>query len=204
MRVRPNQRIGINHPILFPHSLCEIFQIHLMANPCPRRYNAEILKCPLPPFQKFITLAIPLKLPLHIRLKGLRRAKFIHHHRMVNHQINRHNRINLLRIATKALHGFPHRCQIHNRRHARKILHQHAGRAVSNLMTGTLFLLPIRQRLHILSRHRTSIFKPKQILQKYFQRIRKARNVTNFICRFAKVKVSIILTLNAQCRLSTQ
>ena len=200
MRVRPNQRIRINHPILFPHSLRDIFQIHLMANPRPRRHNAKILKRPLPPFQKLVTLAIALELPLHIRLKRLRRPKFIHHHRMVNHQINRHNRINLLRIAPKALHRLPHRRQIHHGRHTRKILHQHTGRAIRNLMARTLFLLPIRQRLNILSRHRTPIFKPQQILQKHLQSVRKPRNIPNLIRCFTEVKVSIILPLNAKCR----
>ena len=104
--IRTHQRVGISHGftlVLFiligPDRLGQIFQIDLVTDTRSGRYDAEIAERPLPPFQKLVTLSVTLELLFHIRLKGSWGTKFIHHHRVVNHKVNGHQRVNFLRIA---------------------------------------------------------------------------------------------------------
>jgi len=64
-----------------------------MTNPGSRWNNAEIIKGRLPPLKERITLHITLILAIHIHLKSTRIAKLIDHHRVVDHKINRIERI---------------------------------------------------------------------------------------------------------------
>jgi hypothetical protein len=56
-------------------------------------------------------------------------AEEVHDHGVVDDEIDRHQRVDLLGIAAELLHRVAHRGEIDHRRHAGEILHQHARRA---------------------------------------------------------------------------
>ncbi len=72
-------RIGNGHAVFFlgPYGLCQIFEVHLMADACARRNNAEVLERLLPPLEEAVTFAIALIFEVHIGLESLRITKFI-------------------------------------------------------------------------------------------------------------------------------
>ena len=136
MRVGANECIGIGNfdrlclatailDFLFarPDGLRKIFQIYLMADARIGWHDREVFKRLLAPFQEAITLAIALIFEIDILFESLCGAEFVHNHRMVDDEINRNKRINLLRVAAQIFHGIAHGGQINHCRNARKILH---------------------------------------------------------------------------------
>ena len=55
---------------------------------------------------------------------------------MVDDEVDRHQRIDLFRIAAERPHGIAHRGEIDHRRHAGEILHQDARRPEGDLAIG--------------------------------------------------------------------
>ena len=144
MAVGADQGIGIGDGLAAvgggPGHLRQIFDVDLMANAGAGRHHAEIVKGALAPAQKGIAFAVALELQLDVLGQRIRRARMIHHHRMIDHQIDGGERINLFRIAAHGDHGGAHGGQVDHRRHAGEILHQHPGRAIGDFLVGALIL----------------------------------------------------------------
>ena len=88
----------------------------------PRRDELESFKRLLSPLEKLITLAVPFELHIQVKFQRSCRTEKIHLHRMVDHQIDRHQWLDNFRIATEPFDCTPHCGKIDNQRHARKIL----------------------------------------------------------------------------------
>jgi hypothetical protein len=78
-----------------PNGLGEVFEIYLMTNPRPRRHHFEIVEGGSAPFEESVTLGIALIFDFNIAIEGRRTARLIGHHRMVDHEVDRHLRVNL-------------------------------------------------------------------------------------------------------------
>ena len=107
-----------------------------MADAGAGRHDAEIAERLLAPFQEVVALAVALVFELDIAGEGHRRAELVDDDRMVDDEVDRHQRIDLLRIAAERGHGVAHRRQVDDRRNAGEVLHQHAGRAIGDLDAG--------------------------------------------------------------------
>ena len=110
MRIGADERIGIGdlhgrrlaaRGFLLgrPDRLGEIFEIDLVANPGARWHDPEIVERVLTPFQESIALAIAAIFEFDIGLEGLAAAECIHDDGMIDDEIDRDERIDLLRIA---------------------------------------------------------------------------------------------------------
>jgi hypothetical protein len=55
---------------------------------------------------------------------------------VVDDEVDRDERVDLLRVAAEVRHGVAHRGEIDDRRHAGEVLHQHARRAIGDLFLG--------------------------------------------------------------------
>ena len=119
-----------------------------MDNAGHRRNNAEVREYFLPPFEELIALMVALELHLGIALEGIRIGKEIHLHRVVNHQVNRHKRIDRFGIAAQAGNGSAHGSQVNHRRDAGKILHDHTRRQKRDAGTNASWF-PTGNMLHI-------------------------------------------------------
>ena len=132
VRIGAHERIGIHHDtVVFrtrPHRFGQILQVHLVNDTSGRRNHREIFKGFLSPAQELVALVVALELDLHVLAEREFGTEQIHLHRVIDHKIHRHGRIDFLRIATHLGHGMTKRGQIHHRRNAREILQHHAGR----------------------------------------------------------------------------
>ncbi len=145
-----------------------------MADAGARRHHAEIVKGPLPPFQEGVALAIPAIFHLDVFLERPRRGKIIHHHRVVDHKVNRRQRIDLGGVLSQILHCVAHRCQIDNGGNPGEILHQHAGRAESDFhLVLPAVLEPVGNALDVGLGDAAPILVAQQVFQQHFQRIGK-------------------------------
>ena len=78
-----------------------------------------------------------------------RRTGEIDLHGVIDHQIDRHERLDDFRIATEPFHRAAHRREIDHQRHAGEILQNNARDDEWNFFVRRRFRVPVRQRLDI-------------------------------------------------------
>ena len=151
-----------------------------MADAGARRHDAEIVEGLLAPFQEGVALEVALVFPVHVHLEGARIAELVDHHAVVDHQIHRIERIDLLRITAEGLDAVAHRREIHHGRNAGKVLHQHPRRAVGDLARVLPTLLcPVGKRLDVVHGHREAcILETQHVLENDLQRGRQLREIS--------------------------
>ena len=171
-----------------------------MADAGARRHDAEIIERALAPAQEGVALLIALELDLHILAEGLRIAEIVDHHRVIDDEIDRRERIDLLRIAAELHHRFAHRGEIDHRRHAGQILHQHARRQEGDLALRGLVLQPLREGLDVVDRDRAAVLEPHQILQQHLHREGQARDIAEpgRLCRRFEAEIIVILAADGE------
>ena len=187
-----------------PHHLRQVFQIHLVADTRARRHNAEIIEGFLAPAEEFVTLPIPLKLNIHILLERGCGAGDIHHHRMVNHEVHRHQRVHLARVSTQAKQGIAHGGKVHHGGDAGEILEQDARRAEGHFLVGTAILHPFGDLLRVIHRIGTAIFEAQHIFQQHLEAIGQAGKVADALRCLGQAEIMIGLAVNTERATSLQ
>ena len=109
--------------------------------------------------------------------EGALAAEIVDHHRVVDDEIDRRQRIDLLRVAAELLHRVAHGGEVDDRGHAGEVLHQHARRAIGDLAVGAAVLQPGGDRLDVVDRDGAAVLVAQQVLQQHLQRDRQARDV---------------------------
>jgi len=88
----------------------------------------------LPPAHELVTLTVALELDLRVDAQRIWRAKGVHLHRVVNHQVNGDCRVDARRVAAHALHRRAQRSQVNQGWHAGEVLQNYARRLEGNLL----------------------------------------------------------------------
>ena len=135
------------------NALREIFEIHLVHDADAGRHQTESLECLLPPFQKFVALAIPFELHLHVQTKRFRRPGEIDLHGVIDDEIDGHERLDDFRVAAQALHRAAHGREIHHERDAGEILQNNARDHEWNFFVRRRLRVPVRERFDIFAPH---------------------------------------------------
>ena len=147
-----------------------------MADAGAGRHDAEILERALRPFEKPVALLVLLVLFLDILFERGVGAEIIDHHRMIDDEVDRHQRIDLLRIAAEHLHGVAHGGEIDDSGDAGEILHQHARRPEREFAVRGFGLEPLRHGLDVLFGHRPAVLIAQQIFKQHLERKWQPRN----------------------------
>ena len=149
-----------------------------MANAGARRHDAEIVKGALAPFQELVAFHVAFIFAVHVHLKGARIAEFVDHHRVVDHQIDRVQRVDLFGVAAQRHDPVAHRGQVDHSRNTGEILHQHAGRAIGDFARVLAALgAPFGKRLDVVDADGLAIFKAQHVFQHHLQRGGQAREI---------------------------
>ena len=114
-------RSSLGHPAQ-ENALGEEFEIHLMHDADVWRHDAEIVEGLLAPAEEFITFTVAFEFQLDVEIERIGRAEAVDLHGMIDHQIDRNQRIDLFRIAAQALHGAAHGGQIDDAGHSSEVL----------------------------------------------------------------------------------
>ena len=183
MAVGADQRVGIGDfgarlVRVGPDRLREVFKVHLVADAGARRHDAEVVEGALTPFQELVTLHVPLIFAVHVHLEGARVAELVDHHRVVDHQIDRVQRVDLLRVAAKRLDAVAHGGEVDNGGNAGEVLHQHARRAIGDFARVLAALgAPLREGLDVVDGDGLAVLEPQHVLEHHFQRGGEAREI---------------------------
>mmetsp|Transcript_6441 Transcript_6441/g.18254 ORF Transcript_6441/g.18254 Transcript_6441/m.18254 type:complete len:460 (-) Transcript_6441:349-1728(-) len=121
--VGANHRVRVEEAVLVEHRASQELKVHLVHDARPGGHDAESLKGLRAPLEEAEALVVTFHLDLLVALyrSGVP-AGHVHLHRMVNHQIHRNQRVDLLRFVSQGAHRLPHSRQVHHGRHARKVL----------------------------------------------------------------------------------
>ena len=109
------------------HHLGEVLEVDLVDDAHPRRDDPEALERLLRPAEQRVALAVALVLARDVALVRLAIAEGVHLHRVVDHQVDRHQRIDAHRVAAGPCDRGPHRREVDDRRDAGEVLEEHPG-----------------------------------------------------------------------------
>ena len=104
--------------------------------PVPGGTTRKLSNASWPQRRKRVALAVALELDIDVLLQRVGTGEDVDLHRVVDHQIDRHQRVHLLRIAAQARDAVAHRGEIDDRGHAGEILHQDAGGLERHFLVG--------------------------------------------------------------------
>ncbi|MNZ91721.1 hypothetical protein D3C78_1107150 [compost metagenome] len=164
--------IGATVFVLGPHRAPQVFQVHLVADTGAGGDHAEVVEGTLPPAQEGITLAVALHLDVDVLFKGAATGELVDHHRVVDHQVNRRQWIDPLRVATGPGHGGAHGGQVDHGRDASEVLHQDPCGAVLDFPVAAAFLEPVGEGLEVGTGDGLVVLPAQQVFQQDFERHR--------------------------------
>jgi len=195
VRVGADQRVGegIGAAIVVagPYRAPEVFQVDLVADASARRYHAEVVECTLAPAQEGITFAVALHFDVDVLGEGLWRGVAVDHHRVVDHQVHRRQRVDPLRITAGLGHGGAHGGQVDDCWHTREVLHQHPRRAVLDFAVGATFLQPAGEGAQVIGADGLAVFPAQQVFQQYLERHGQALQVAQLPAGFGEAVVVV-------------
>ena len=178
VRVGPDQRVGERLAVARLHHARQVLQVHLVADPGVGRNHLEVVERRLAPAQERVALLVALELELGVALEREPLGEHVHLDRVVDHELHRHQRIDLGGVPAEVLHRVAHRGQVDDRGHTREVLHQHARRPVGDLVGGLVLRRPLRHGLHALV-----LAVAQQVLEQHLQRVRQAGHVVLLLKR---------------------
>ena len=192
-------RIGENLAVILrgPDALAEIFQIYLMADAGAGGHDTEIVECLLAPAQEGVALAVALELDVDVGGERLGGAEGIDHDGVINDEVDRDQRVDLLRLATEAKNTVPHRGEVDHAGHAGEILHQDSGRLERHLGGGAGAGQPAGDRLRIGDAIGFAVLEPQHVFEQNLQAHRQAGHVANRALGGRDGEIFVILPLDA-------
>ena len=144
--------------------------------PVPGGTTEKFENALLAPFQELVAFLVLLVFLDDVLAERLVVTEEVHDHAVVDHEIDRHQRIDFLGIAAERLHRIAHRREIDHRRHAGEILHQHPRRAERDFMLELALLQPLRDRKDVLLLDGAAVLVAQQVFQQHFHGIGKLGN----------------------------
>ena len=126
MGIGPHQRVGVGQEatvhLAGVYQWREVLQVDLVHDARARWYHTHVVKGALAPFQEAVALLIALELPLHVVFEGAQQPVGVNLHRMVDHEVGRHQRIDGRGIFTKLRSPVAHGRQVDQCRDPREVL----------------------------------------------------------------------------------
>ena len=147
----------------------QVLDVDLVHDAGARRDDLEVAERALAPAQELVALAVALVLDLDVALEGLRRAEDVGDHGVVDDQLGRGERVDLLRVAAEVGHGLAHRGEVDDARDAGEVLHDHAGRGELDLLVGLGRRVPVRDRPDVVGGDVRAVLGAQQVLQEDLQ-----------------------------------
>ncbi len=149
MRVGADERVRIENVAVAEHAFGEILEIHLVHDADAGRDESESLESLLAPFEEFVALAVALEFHVHVQFQRDGGAGEVDLHRVIDDEINRHERLDDFRIAADARDRAAHRCEIDDERDAGEILQDDPCDHERDFLVSRLFGVPIRERFDV-------------------------------------------------------
>jgi hypothetical protein len=154
MRVGADERIGIRQrhtgDRLREHHAGQMFDVDLMHDAGVRRNDLEVVECMLTPTKEGIPLPVARELELGIQRECILPTKVVDLHRVIDHELDRLQRVDAIRVPLQLDDRIPHGGQIDDARHAGEILQEDARRHERNLFLDVRGGVPLGERTDVI------------------------------------------------------
>ncbi len=182
VRVGADERVGVglrdSIVLVAEDDLAQVLEVDLVADPGRRRDDAEVVERLLAPAQEGVALAVALVVAVGVDVEGAGVAEGVDLDGVVDHEVDRHERVDLRRIGAELVHRVAHRGKVDDRRHAGEVLHEHAGGLKRDLFARLGLRVPGRDRLDVLGLHAgIPALEAQRVLEQDLQRIRQPGDV---------------------------
>ena len=171
VRVGADTGVRVGHAVALHHDAGQVFDVDLVHDAGTRRHHLEILEGALPPTQKLVALAVALVFDLDVALEGVGAAEKIRDHRVIDHQVGRRQRIDLVGVAAQIPDGLPHGGQVDDARHTGEVLHDDAGGRVLDFDAGLGRRVPVRDRLDVVLGDVAAVLVAQQVFGEHFEAV---------------------------------
>ena len=178
MRIGADERVRIINAIrAAQYAAREILEIHLVHNADSRRHHLERIERLHAPLEKLVPLSVARELHLEVFVHRILRAGEIHLHRVVNHQVDRHQRLDNLRVPAEPRCRRAHRGQVDQQRHAGKILKHNPRDSERDLLSSRSLGLPTGELADVFLRHLLPVAMSQHRFQDQADADRQPRNI---------------------------
>ena len=179
VRVGADQRVGqcqgLAVPALQQHAVRQELQVHLVHDARGGRDHTEVVEGLLAPAQELVALAVSLELERGVSLERVLRAEGVHLDRVVDDEVDRHERVDARGVVPQALHRGAHRGEVHDGGHAGEVLQNHARRQERHLDGERCRRVPPREARQVIERHQLAVHVAQHRLEQDLDRERQPR-----------------------------
>src|ERR1035437_49651 len=151
----------------------EVLQVHLVTDARVGRDDAEVAERVLPPAEERVPLPVAVELELRVRPEGLRRGELVDDDRVVDHEVGRRERVDLVGVAAHLGEGLAHRREVDYGRDAREVLQEDARGAEGDLAVGRLPHVACREGLDVLLCDGAAVLVTEEVLEEDPERERE-------------------------------
>ena len=177
VRVGPDERVGERDAVPLVDDACEELEVHLVDDPGARRDDLEVVEGVLPPAEEGVALAVPLELELGVADDREAVRELVHLNRVVDDELDREERIDLLRVAAEVVHRVPQRGEVDDRRDPGEVLQQHPARRERDLVRRLGARHPAGDGLDVGRRDTDAVLHPQRVLEEDPERVRQPPDV---------------------------
>ena len=140
-----HQRVGIIDTARAQDALGQVFQVDLVDNADARRDDLEGVEGLHAPLEELVAFAVAGELQVEVLLERVTGAGEIHLHRMVHHEVDRHQGLDDLGVLAQLGHRRAHGRQVHQQRHAGEVLQDDPRHHEGDLSGPGFIGLPVGQ-----------------------------------------------------------
>ncbi|SIJ26927.1 Uncharacterised protein [Mycobacteroides abscessus subsp. abscessus] len=173
VRVGADERVGVGaeHSVdLTRHDDAgEVFDVDLVDDAHAGRHDLEVVERGLAPAEELVALAVALVLDVHVALDRVGRAEGVDLDGVVDDELGRGERVDLVRIAAELRDLLTHRGEVDDAGHAGEVLHDHTGRGELDLRARVGAGIPVREGLDVLLGDVGTVFGAQQVLQQHLE-----------------------------------
>ena len=179
VRVGADERVRVGEDgaarLLLEDHAREVLEVDLVHDAGVGRHHAEVLERLLPPAEERVALLVAAELERGVEVGGVDLAIVIDLHRVIDDELDRLQRVDLLRVAAEPHDAVAHRGEIDDRRHAGEVLQQHARRGERDLRLLAGLHVPPGQRLNVVRIDEPGVLAAQQVLEQDLEGIRQPR-----------------------------
>ena len=168
-------RVGAEHTVdLTRHDdACEVLDVDLVNDAHAWRNDLEVVEGRLAPAQELVALTVALVLHVHVELDRFGGAEVVDLDRVVDDQLGRSQRVDLLGLSTELDDLLAHCREVDDAGHAGEVLHDHTGGGELNFRSRFGTGIPVAEGFDMLRSDIRTVFSAQQILHQHLEAERK-------------------------------
>ena len=165
--------VGVGDPVALHHHAGQVLDVDLVHDAGARRHHLEVVERALAPAQELVALAVALVFDLDVALERVRGPEQVGDHRVVDHQVGRRQRIDLVGIAAEVADRLAHGGQVDDAGHPGEVLHDHPRGRELDLHARVGRRIPVRDGLDVVLGDVGAVLGAQQILGEHLEAVGK-------------------------------